>query len=85
MICGAVSYLLRLWLTEEFFVALGGTVGAYRSFASRAPAGLLGGADLTSRLSITSHGELLSAGSAYKERSATVQAVFVVTQGISPA
>ena len=69
--------LFRLWLTEEFFVALGGAIGAYRSFASRTPAGLLGGADLTSRLRVTGHDDLLIAGSAYKERFETVQAVFV--------
>ena len=76
MNCGFDSYLLRLRLAEEFFVALGGTVGAYRGFAPSATTGLLGSADLTSRLRVTGHDDLLIAGSAYKERFEHVQAVF---------
>ena len=78
MNCGVDSCLLRLGLAEELFVALGGAGGTNRCFTPRAASGLLGSPDLTSRLRITGHDDLLIAGSAYKERFEHVQAVFDV-------
>ena len=57
-------------------LSLGGAVGAYRSFTPSAASCLLSGADLTSRLRVTGHDDLLIAGCAYKERCEHVQAVF---------